>query len=1402
MKRKAPKHFDDDYDEYSGADVNLNDLINDDNVKIINMKDYEIQSSRIIGAGAYSKTYEAIEKATGKRLAAKISSDDSDENQTRNFINQVRIMSKLDFPSIIKFIGCGITEGKGRQNRVILLELAANGTLGNAIKQVRKNNAPTDWTDTKKHIILYGIASGMAYMHSLDYVFRNLTPENILLDEYLFPKICDFSLAAKSDESLSDFVGTPVYMAPEVIEGEQYVKASDVYSFSMIMYELLTNEVPFKNITVFKLQSMIVSGNRPDIPEYLPDVYKNLIERCWAQDPNDRPSFKEIKTILQNDINDLEIDNDDFDDYCDMITSHESELSGWGVFSHPICNPARPEIDSNKQKMKDEYSEGESDSENLIISDDDIAKKHKFKRVKIDFPEEEYENKKLDVKIDPIDIGKFEKREQIGEGSFGKVYKAIDKETGQICAAKVNRKELVQCDDNDINNLSREINILAQIESPLIVKFIGFNTVDFHEDSKPTIVTEFIKNGSLRDIIEAELRGLSLPEWDETKKLIVIYGVASGLAYLHAHEILHRDIKPENIFLDEFLFPKIGDFGLAKEIKDDTTTAFVGTPLFISPEIINDAQYTKAGDVYAYAMLVYSLLTLKDPFDEKNQFTIFKKVSKGYRPLFPDNVPECYQNLLRKCWSHLPEERPTFEDIIDIIKANPDFITSGVDEDEFIKYVDSIGDTFYADEKTIKKDVRSRSKKVSFKEVSFDMQKIKEEDKIIEMVEEDPEMKETFLDLSEFEKVRLVTKGDNYKIYEVKNKNTKIIYSAKVSTIKVNQLTKDELIHLSREVGIISQLKHPSFLQFIGYSPINFKRKSMPVIISELPFNKSLLNLVEMERKNKKVPEWNETKRLINIYGIAAGMSYLHSHKIIHRNLGLNSIFLDEFLLPKIGNFGFSTRVHTIKTITMQSTSGIKGNPSYSAPEVLEHGDYTKASDVYAFGIIVYELMTLKKPFKKNSYNDIYNEVVLKDKRPKLDNNIPKCYRNLIDVCWSANPEARPSFENIEDILRTDENFITQKVDKNDFIQYIQSISQEKVGFGERKRVAQLDYLIDKKCRIQEEDEIRNGEEEEKIENIESEVDRLINIKSFDPIKINLVKGLLSKKEKVTTTSSSTIYRVKIGKSSFDSDFVSLRILKEKIFSKSDDDDEKGFNIDESKMEQFYSYCQKVHLLNHPNIARSFGFFRGNSKHEPLLLSEYFSKSLKEAVKSLDDIYLVSIIYEISHAMMILHSNNLIHRNLRPENIFIDSSKHAKLTDFADELLLNVTDQIKSEKIKPVCMSPELLQNREYDEKVDVFSFGVVMHFILSRGKAVFLSKEQIIAGEDQLIRKTINKISFSIIKRCMSQSPENRPSFRAITQTIQRNNFVLIDGIESNIPMIQNQVKSIIDIKKVKEKK
>ena len=98
--------------------------------------------------------------------------------------------------------------------------------------------------------------------------------------------------------------------------------------------------------------------------------------------------------------------------------------------------------------------------------------------------------------------------------------------------------------------------------------------------------------------------------------------------------------------------------------------------------------------------------------------------------------------------------------------------------------------------------------------------------------------------------------------------------------------------------------------------------------------NSSLeLNLSQILSFNQSANKYSHTKILLNIYGIASGMAYLHSHDVVHRCLCPDNIYLDDLLLPKIGDFGFSTRFTNLDSLTYQSLSGSKGTPIYMAPE-------------------------------------------------------------------------------------------------------------------------------------------------------------------------------------------------------------------------------------------------------------------------------------------------------------------------------------------------------------------------------------------------------------------------------------------------------------------------------------
>lgn len=140
----------------------------------------------------------------------------------------------------------------------------------------------------------------MKYLHSQRIIHRDLKPGNILLNDNLYPYICDFGLSKLSDLSISSitfdsFVGTPVYMAPEIFLEKRLTNKVDVYSFSIIAYQLITGKDPFPDIkSIFKLQREVTNGKRPDLTCIENEYIRFLLNKWWSVEPDDRPTFKQI----------------------------------------------------------------------------------------------------------------------------------------------------------------------------------------------------------------------------------------------------------------------------------------------------------------------------------------------------------------------------------------------------------------------------------------------------------------------------------------------------------------------------------------------------------------------------------------------------------------------------------------------------------------------------------------------------------------------------------------------------------------------------------------------------------------------------------------------------------------------------------------------------------------------------------------------------------------------------------------------------------------------------------------------------------------------------------------------------------------------------------------------------
>lgn len=326
-----------------------------------------------------------------------------------------------------------------------------------------------------------------------------------------------------------------------------------------------------------------------------------------------------------------------------------------------------------------------------------------------------------------LELNKYELQEgaPIGKGQFGIVFKVLDKSDGKVFAAKISLSQLTEDQKPMITNLKREVNIISQLNHPSVLKFIGYSPTDFDNHPYPVIITEYASNGTLNDMITLERQSRSPPMWDDTRKLINIYGIASAMSYLHQHNIIHRDLKPANILEDDFMFPKIADFGLSKinhsnieSMSTESIDGLKGTPIYIPPESWENSTFTKAGDVYAFAIIVFEILTPDEPFKNCSIASLCNKVVyKGERPEFKYPVPECFRSLVTRCWSQNPSERPTFDDIAFELRNNESFVSECVNKDEFFDYVDMIDSLDHSFDSYKKFDKISKEKVVESSEL-------------------------------------------------------------------------------------------------------------------------------------------------------------------------------------------------------------------------------------------------------------------------------------------------------------------------------------------------------------------------------------------------------------------------------------------------------------------------------------------------------------------------------------------------------------------------------------------------------------------------------------------------------------------------------------------------------------
>eukprot|EP00747_Dinoflagellata_sp_TGD_P095907 gnl/TRDRNA2_/TRDRNA2_166656_c0_seq2.p1 gnl/TRDRNA2_/TRDRNA2_166656_c0~~gnl/TRDRNA2_/TRDRNA2_166656_c0_seq2.p1 ORF type:complete len:310 (-),score=47.27 gnl/TRDRNA2_/TRDRNA2_166656_c0_seq2:137-1066(-) len=286
------------------------------------VQDWEVDPSELelvesIGGGGFATVY--LGRWRGKTVAIKridvnVAGAQRQKRNLQSFNREVAVMTTVKHINIVRILGVACKEQP--------LQIITEFCLGGDLYELLHNRVELDLTWTQRVKMCVDIARAMVYLHKFNpmIIHRDLKSPNLLLqspvnsesDEPLV-KVADFGLSRMQDTAMGEgsngswgtmtiAAGTYHWMAPEVVTDSRYNEKVDVYSYSIILYEIICREFPFEDLEPLEAMNLMVNGTRPTlelVPKACPEMLTNLMIVCWAHEAKDRPSFENIVSVLR-----------------------------------------------------------------------------------------------------------------------------------------------------------------------------------------------------------------------------------------------------------------------------------------------------------------------------------------------------------------------------------------------------------------------------------------------------------------------------------------------------------------------------------------------------------------------------------------------------------------------------------------------------------------------------------------------------------------------------------------------------------------------------------------------------------------------------------------------------------------------------------------------------------------------------------------------------------------------------------------------------------------------------------------------------------------------------------------------------------------------------------------------
>ncbi|CAL9124636.1 unnamed protein product [Musa textilis] len=632
---------------------------------------HNFKEANLIGEGGFGRVFKGrLDSGQASRscscsilfvLAVKQLKQDGLQG-SKEFLVEVLMLTVLRHPNLVSLIGY-CAEG---DERLLVYEFMPKGSLEDHLFDLSPRKPPLEW-NTRIRIAL-GAAKGLTYLHddaSPPVIYRDMKAANILLDNNFNPKLSDFGLAKLGPVGDKTHVSTRVmgtygYCAPDYVMSGKLTLKSDIYSFGVLLLELITGRRAF-DYSRTRAEQNLVTWSRPFLNDrrkfsqladpslqglYPPRAFHQLVvitSMCLQEQAHVRPIIADVVVALDHVASQpyaAEPNSKDRNSPPSLPSGNAASAAssrgrsvgkgfgimpaaGWAM-GNCLETPAQAVSPTDTRIPSPGRSTTDSDitaTTGMLstISNSTFGRSMGSCRTIGDACPEgrilEAPNLRIFTFAEMRSATRnFKPDSVLGEGGFGRVYKGwVDEKTlnptrsgiGMIVAVKKLNPESLQ----GLEEWQSEVNFLGRLSHPNLVRLLGY----CWEERELLLVYEYMAKGSLENHLFRKGKAYEPLSWDLRMKIAI--GAARGLAFLHLSEkqVIYRDFKASNILLDANFDPKLSDFGLAKNgptgEQSHVTTRVMGTYGYAAPEYVATGHLYVKSDVYGFGVVLLEMLS-------------------------------------------------------------------------------------------------------------------------------------------------------------------------------------------------------------------------------------------------------------------------------------------------------------------------------------------------------------------------------------------------------------------------------------------------------------------------------------------------------------------------------------------------------------------------------------------------------------------------------------------------------------------------------------------------------------------------------------------------------------------------------------------------------------------------